>query len=81
MYSLAGDIISSTYADMKNFDEYKYSCFNASSVKQCKVIVKIDSYNTSTNGAKVQYISYTSINLKDTKTNEYDSNIKTVIDS
>ena len=81
MYSLAGDIISSTYADMENFDEYKYSCFSNSSVKQCKVIVKINSYNTSTNGAKVQYISYTSTNLKDTKTNEYDSNIKTIIDS
>ncbi len=82
MFVLSGNTISGTFSAIKDeVSNYPYSCFRQklSNQNECQILLKINSY-ISSDKASVQLISYSSQNSANTRTNDYDSNVKNEID-
>ena len=86
-FTLSGNIISEgkTFSEMNDlgtegFAKYPYTCMQTSSTATCQVLIKVHSYLNMYN-VRAQYIAYSSTSLQATRTDDVDSNIKSVIDS
>ena len=82
MFVLSGNTISGTFSAIKDeVSKYPYSCFRQklSNKNECQILLKINSY-ISSDKASVQLISYSSQSVDNTRTNDYDSNVKNEID-
>ena len=65
-----------TFSEMKDsYETYPYTCKSVSVNGVCQVLLKVGSL-VSENRAKVQYISYSSVDKDSTRTNELSSNVK-----
>ena len=79
-YKLKGNMKQGTFSEMKDeFGTYPYTCKSTNSTASCQVLIKVNSLMSETS-AKVQYYSYSSTSLDDTRTNELSSNAKTQLD-
>jgi len=80
--------IAKTFNEMDSVDEltgkklyelYPYTCRLTSFDAPCEVIIQMNGLKDSSH-AYIQFISYSSTNKEGTRTNEYSSNVKTVIE-
>lgn len=80
-FSLSGNTTSGLWKDSYTnvISNYPYTCLSTSSTGTCNFLVKLVSYVNSYS-AKINYISYSSINYEGTLENTTDSTIKTKID-
>ena len=72
-----------TFTEMKDrFNEYPYTCVSTSSAATCQALLKVNRINP--NNEKdiyVNYISYPSISYEAIRKNNFDSNVKKIIDT
>ena len=79
-YKLKGSMKQGTFSEMKDeFEIYPYTCKSTTSTASCQFLIKVNSLVTESS-ANVQYYSYSSTNLDDTRTNEVSSNAKAQLD-
>ena len=79
---LGDDIQNKTYSEMQSenlLELYPYTCFETDKTENCQLIRKIVEYQGETK-ILYQYISHSSKNLDGTRTNDFDSNVKKVLD-
>lgn len=80
--SLSGNFVKGTLESVwgNGTSNYKYTCFKSSKTDTCTTVVEIVSYVDSAN-VNAKYHSYLSKSYESTYTDEYDSEIKKVLDS
>lgn len=80
--SISGNIKSGTLDEMwkdGKYKDYKYTCFKTSEAASCSTLMEIQSYVNS-NHVLIKYHAYLSKNYESTYTDEYDSDVKKMVD-
>ena len=72
-----------TFTEMKDrFNEYPYTCVSTSSAATCQALLKVNRINPNNEkNIYVNYISYPSISYEAIRKNNFDSNVKKIIDT